>query len=334
MPKIVYTDSLGFLAPAGQPPIFDPANPPQVSLMHLTSVPPIPVMYDFDTALAAHKKFREQALSNPGVYEVLTAADLDKPGLGLVFGMQHAPNGLTLDRVQQLFDAGVRVMALAYADVGEYGSGYKAEGGLTKRGKKLLRWVAQVGMILDLSHANEQTAADALHKIEAIAAMDYLFGSGDLQLPAVMASHSGCYAIHSHPRNVSDEIIRRIYTQGGYIGIPAMNFVVGPDGIPGMAQHIEHVNQMYDDMSFHVGIGSDCPHLNMPLDEAQRQYDKLAALLGAAKPDEVTFPDRPLEFIKYGSALFPILREVVPLLPDHIFGATFWSFLSRSLPQT
>jgi membrane dipeptidase len=62
----------------------------------------------------------------------------------------------------------------------------------------------ELGMLVDLSHAGERSFYDAIDASSA---------------PAI-ASHSGCRALHDHPRNLTDDQLRALARNGGVVGIP------------------------------------------------------------------------------------------------------------------
>jgi membrane dipeptidase len=61
----------------------------------------------------------------------------------------------------------------------------------------------ELGMLVDLSHAGERSFHDAL----------------EASARPVIASHSGCKALHGHPRNLSDDQLRALAQHGGVVGI-------------------------------------------------------------------------------------------------------------------
>src|ERR1035437_5705469 len=179
--KKFYADSLAFLGLQGQPPV----NRSQLSLAHITSVPPY--VKDFDIVLRMHLVFQVRALSNAWVHGVYEKSDISKPDMGILFGLQHAPEDLTLARVRELASAGIRSMAIAYDGSTEYGDGFKGDGGLTPQGEKLIDWMCATGIILDLSHAGHATAREAI---------EYILRHRLPMMP--MMSHSGCYELFPH----------------------------------------------------------------------------------------------------------------------------------------
>lgn len=80
--------------------------------------------------------------------------------------------------------------------------------GLTEFGKNVVRKMNELGMMVDLSHAGEQTFWDAIH----------------VSTKPVLVSHSCVYAICPHRRNLKDDQIKAVGKNGGVIQI---NFFSG-----------------------------------------------------------------------------------------------------------
>lgn len=79
--------------------------------------------------------------------------------------------------------------------------------GLNDLGKKVVKEMNRLGMVIDISHVSDKTFFDVMET------------SSD----PVIASHSCCRSINPHPRNMSDEMILALGKNGGVIGI---NFVL------------------------------------------------------------------------------------------------------------
>ncbi|MBE8713072.1 dipeptidase [Sphingobacterium hungaricum] len=80
--------------------------------------------------------------------------------------------------------------------------------GLTEHGRNIIRKMNELGMLVDLSHAGEQTFYDVL-KITSI---------------PVLVSHSNAYALTPHYRNLKDEQLLALKKNGGVVGV---NFYSG-----------------------------------------------------------------------------------------------------------
>lgn len=204
-------------------------------------------------ALSAHRAFVRGTLELPHVRWVRTMNDLislPAGNVGILFGLQHAPEGMTKANVGEWRAARLQFMALAYADSNEYGSGFKGHGGLTDRGRNLIEWMSEHNIILDLSHANHQTAREALEFIRQEDLPVYL-----------VASHSGCHSIFPHLRNLPDDILKEIVAQGGYVGIPTITFLLAQDSDdPYLAlfRHVAHAIKVCGADNIGIGSGAMC----------------------------------------------------------------------------
>ena len=77
------------------------------------------------------------------------------------------------------------------------------ENGLTKTGIEFVREMERLGMIVDVSHLNDAGIWDVFRYTKK----------------PFVASHSNARAIASHPRNLTDEMIRALAERGGVAGI-------------------------------------------------------------------------------------------------------------------
>jgi membrane dipeptidase len=79
-------------------------------------------------------------------------------------------------------------------------------GGLSGLGREIVAECNRLGIVLDASHASDDTLRDLL----------------ELSRAPVVLSHSGPRAVCDHPRNIGDELLRALAAKGGVIQINAL----------------------------------------------------------------------------------------------------------------
>jgi len=121
--------------------------------------------------------------------------------LGLEGGSMIASS---LPILRTFFARGVRYMTLTHWKTTRWADAATDDAkhqGLTAFGREVVREMNRLGMLVDLSHVAPSTMAAALDIAEA----------------PVVFSHSGAFAVNPHPRNVPDEILRRVPGNGGVV---------------------------------------------------------------------------------------------------------------------
>ncbi len=150
----------------------------------------------------------------------------------------------SLAKLDRFYQAGVRFMTLTWNTRNEAGTGVAcspAEGGLTLFGRQLLQAMADLGMVADLSHASPATFWDAVRE-----------DPGNL-----VVTHSNAAGLHPHVRNLTDEQIRAIVAQGGYVGVCFFpGFLHSPR--PTVDHVVDHIAYIADLVGIdYVAIGAD-----------------------------------------------------------------------------
>ena len=165
-------------------------------------------------------------------------------------------------------------------------------GGLTDFGREVVREMNRIGMMVDVSHVSDATFQDVLETAEK----------------PVIATHSCCRALSSHPRNLSDDMMRALAATGGLVQI---NFAAGfldpdfPDidtdeveaffaagcrADKPLTDHVTPLSLLVDHFDHalqtigpdHVGIGSDfdgVPALPEGMEDCGKLVNLTAALL-------------------------------------------------------
>jgi membrane dipeptidase len=141
---------------------------------------------------------------------------------------------------------GIRMIQLTYNDHSYAGDGcmQAIDEGLTFFGRELIRCMNELGIIVDLSHCGLRTTMEAIEWSRA----------------PVAVSHSACAALHPHPRNKTDDILRALSSTGGYLGVCAVPAFLADrrkrrPSVAVMTEHILHALDICGEAG--VGIGSD-----------------------------------------------------------------------------
>lgn len=117
----------------------------------------------------------------------------------------------SLSALREFYRLGVRYMTLTWNNTNNWadaGRGEKKHGGLSDFGREVVREMNRLGMLVDVSHVSDETMSDAL----------------DVSKAPIIASHSSARAVSNVPRNIPDDLLRRIANNGGVVHI---NFYSG-----------------------------------------------------------------------------------------------------------
>lgn len=144
---------------------------------------------------------------------------------------------------------GVRMASLTWNERNLLGAGASCgrRTGLTQAGRRTLREMAALGMILDVSHLNDAAFWDALEEAKG----------------PVVASHSNCRALCDVGRNLTDDQITAIARTGGVIGVNSWPEFVDPaePTLDRFVDHMEHIASLVG--VSHVALGLDfCNYLD------------------------------------------------------------------------
>ena len=120
-------------------------------------------------------------------------------------------------------------MSLTWNGENRFGGGDGAHIGLKEDGKRLLDWMDEKRIPVDLSHASDLLAHEIIEYID----------KKNLSLP-VLASHSNFRKIHGTSRNLPDSIAQEIIRKKGVIGINLFMPFVGMDFPKNLVNHIEY----------------------------------------------------------------------------------------------
>ncbi len=186
--------------------------------------------------------------------------------------------------VAQLYALGVRWMLLAYNRNNKLGGGCQDEDiGLTAQGRKVLDAMREAGMVLCCTHTGERTVREAMAYIER----------------PVIFSHSNPRAVHDHPRNITDEMIRACAATGGVINVNGIGIFLGHNDNT-TSTYVRHVRYVADLVGpEHVGIGLDYVFDSKELDDY-------------VTSNPTTFPPE----LGYGAGIRMVEPERIPEIVD------------------
>jgi microsomal dipeptidase-like Zn-dependent dipeptidase len=200
-----------------------------------------------------------------------------------VIGIENGyPIGTDLSRVREFYRRGARYMGLAHTGHNQLADSHSGEGtkdapnnGVSRLGREVIAEMNRLGMVVDVSHMSRMAA------LQAIA----------LSKAPVIASHSAVRALVDHNRNLDDEQLVALKTNGGVVQIvayagyltagahsgrapirnavaaatvaacpiePASARPLSVEGRPGVKELVDHIDYAVKLIGVdHVGIASD-----------------------------------------------------------------------------
>lgn len=186
------------------------------------------------------------------------------PDVDFIYSIEGADYIKNEDELEALYNAGLDALILCWNNENKYGSGNRSDKGLTKEGAKLINKAIDLGMGIDLSHANKNTFYDLCDLIQ------YRKNKGDDV--CCYASHSNSRALCDRDRNLDDSQLKRIKDINGLVGVFALkNFTILPDDDNKnykdvFLRHIEHIKKIVGD--FNVMVASDNMDFCLDRDES------------------------------------------------------------------
>lgn len=214
----------------------------------------IPYSHDgFRAATASigriHQRVDEQSeklalARTPG--DIVDAQENERTAVILAF-QDPAPIENSLDLLRVFYELGVRVIQLTYNKANYIGTGCaeSEDRGLTDFGRRVVREMNRLGVVIDCSHCSPKTTLEAIEESEH----------------PVIFSHANVRAISDNPRNHSDEELERLAKKGGVCGLTPWGPICWKQGnneqpsLEDYLDHVDHVVHLVGDD--HVGFGTD-----------------------------------------------------------------------------
>jgi membrane dipeptidase len=159
-----------------------------------------------------------------------------------------------LESLAALYDRGLRSLGIVWSRPNAFAEGVAFRfpstpdtgPGLTSAGRRLVARCNELGILLDVSHLNEQGFWDVAR----------------LSVAPLVASHSNAHALSENSRNLTDAQLDEIGRSRGIVGITFHAGMLGADGgvdplVP-LERVVDHVDHVAERIGIdHVGFGSD-----------------------------------------------------------------------------
>lgn len=147
-----------------------------------------------------------------------------------------------LGRLEQAAADGVVAINLTWnnANAISGSSREEPERGLSPLGRRFVRKMEELGVLVDVSHLSEPGFWDVAEQATR----------------PILASHSNAKSVCDHPRNLTDEQITAIIRNQGVIGLNFYReFIGGEEDFDGVRAHLDHILGLGG--ACHVGLGGD-----------------------------------------------------------------------------
>lgn len=161
--------------------------------------------------------------------------------LNIVFSMEGLePLGSDLTLLNVFYELGLRSASLTWNNRNYFAAGVSEVGGLSTLGKKAVKKMEELGIIVDVSHLNEEGFWDIIN----------------IATKPIIASHSNASALYKCDRNLTDDQIKAIVKTGGVIGIVC--YFTEDEEKMSLESYMDHLEYMIKIAGEdHVGLGLD-----------------------------------------------------------------------------
>jgi membrane dipeptidase len=160
-------------------------------------------MEQIDWVYRSAERYPNQLMISTSVADIRRAKKEGKVAALMGIEGGHAIEN-SLFALRDFYRLGVRYMTLTHNNTNDWADSARDEAkhnGLTDFGKEVVREMNRLGMLVDVSHVSDKTMSDVL----------------DVSSAPIIASHSSARALADHPRNIPDDLLRRIAKNGGVV---------------------------------------------------------------------------------------------------------------------
>ena len=186
---------------------------------------------------------------------------------------------------------GVRLVTLTWNYPNELGQPNGRPGGLTEAGFACLAEMERLRILPDVSHLGDDGFRDVCRAAKR----------------PFLASHSCCRALHDHPRNLTDDMIRALADRGGIVGLNFYAAFLGTSPVSRTEDLLRHLRHLINVGGLAVAaLGSDFDGIDCDLEWGDAgDMEKLVEALDAAG-----FTAREIEAVTWKNA-WDFFRETL-----------------------
>ncbi len=178
----------------------------------------------YERAMKVFSSIETAATQYSDLVEIATtqadAVRLEKEGkVAMFIGVENGyPIGNDLSKVEEFYNLGARYITLCHSRTNDIcdsstDRGEPEHGGLSEFGFKVVDEMNRLGMMVDISHASDESFFDAVEFSKA----------------PIIASHSSARALCDSPRNLTDEMLLALKENGGVIQICILSSYIKAD---------------------------------------------------------------------------------------------------------
>ena len=129
--------------------------------------------------------------------------------LDFIYSIEGCDYLKDVNDLDELYEMGLRSILPVWNNRNRYASGNRSNSGITQDGIRLIEKAINLGMIIDVSHANRESFYDILNVVSNYNENDY----------ALIASHSNVRSLCDRERNLDDSQLYKLRDANGYIGL-------------------------------------------------------------------------------------------------------------------
>ncbi len=255
----------------------------------------------FEYTMEMLEVFEEEMMKNAkkialakGINELEKNEEAGKISAFLTIEEGEAIEG-SFNKLSEFYQRGVRLITLTWNHENQIGFPniqYKnRDRGLKPFGKEVIEAMNDLGMLIDVSHLSDGGFWDV----------------AKISKQPFIASHSNARSVRTHPRNLSDEMLKALGNAGGVTGLNFAHYFLGTEPISkidGMIRHMKHITNVAGTDALVLGTDFDGISSTLEIENIGEIQQLLSAM------EKAGFSSREIEKISHRNGE-RIIREVL-----------------------